>query len=77
MLEMRRQDLEELNQLLTLYAQLYGSRHAQKLLEEVSERYGKNYGESILGKAIPERQEEKENIQKRKKAGSENTERKV
>lgn len=55
MLEMRRQDLEELNQLLTLYAQLYGSRHAQKLLEEVSERYGKNYGESISGKGNPRR----------------------
>jgi len=43
-LGMEEQDLLELYQMLMLYARTYGSREAELLLYEVSERYSNSYG---------------------------------
>lgn len=53
MLEMKRQDMEELSQLLCLYERTYGSREAGELLKEVSDRYRNQYKENILEKRNP------------------------
>lgn len=50
---MKRQDLEELHQLLSLYGRSYGSKEAEKLLEEVAGCYSNSYGEDILEKRNP------------------------
>lgn len=52
-LEMKRQDMEELSQLLGLYERIYESREAGNLLKEVSERYRNRYKENILEKRNP------------------------
>ena len=52
-IEMKRQDLEELHQLLSLYERSYGSKEAEKLLEEMAQRYRNRYREEILGKRNP------------------------
>ena len=53
MIEMKRQDLEELHQLLILYERTYRDGFASELLEEVAERYSRNYGEDIWEKRNP------------------------
>lgn len=53
MLEMKRQDMEELSQLLGLYERTYGSREAKELVKEVSERYSNSYKENVLEKRNP------------------------
>ncbi len=53
MLDMKRQDMEELKQLLQVYASLYDDSQARQVLDELSERYQKTYGESIMGKRNP------------------------
>lgn len=53
MLEMKRQDLEELYQLLELYQRTYGSSLTGGLLAEVAGRYNSSYGEDISGKRNP------------------------
>ena len=50
MIEMKRQDLEELHQLLILYERTYRDILASELLEEVAGRYSRNYGEDIWEK---------------------------
>ena len=52
-LEMKRQDMEELSQLLRLYERTYGGREAGELLKEVSERYSNSYKGNILEKTNP------------------------
>lgn len=66
-LEMKRQDMEELWQLLSLYGRTYGSREAGELLEEVSGRYRNRYGESILGKRNPRKAGRKKQYTEEKK----------
>lgn len=53
MLEMKRQDMEELSQLLYLYERTYGSREAGELQKELSERYRNSYKDNILEKRNP------------------------
>lgn len=53
MQEMKRQDMEELSQLLRVYERTYGSGEAGNLLKEVSERYRNSYKENILEKRNP------------------------
>ena len=53
MLEMKRQDLEELYQLAGLYGKTYGSKAAGELLKEVARRYNSTYKEDIQGKRNP------------------------
>ena len=53
MLEMRRQDQEELYQLLLLYVRTYGSQEAEKLLMELKHRYASKYHEDISLKRNP------------------------
>ena len=53
MLEMKKQDLEELHQLLVLYERTYRDSLASGLLGEVAERYSRNYGEDIWAKRNP------------------------
>lgn len=54
MIEMNKQDLEELHQLLVLYGRTYrDSSLASGLLEEVARRYSRNYGEDIWEKRNP------------------------
>lgn len=53
MIEMKRQDLEELYQLLTLYERTHGSKNAEELLKEVAERYGRHYGKDIMKERNP------------------------
>lgn len=50
MIEMNKQDLEELHQLLVLYERAYRDSLASELLGEVAGRYSRNYGEDIWGK---------------------------
>lgn len=67
MLEMKRQDLEELNQLLRLYERTYGSREAVELLKEVGERYRKRYEEDIMEKRNPRKAGRKKRYPESKK----------
>lgn len=53
MIEMKKQDLEELHQLLVLYERTYRDSLASRLLGEVAGRYSKNYGEDIWEKRNP------------------------
>ena len=53
MVEMKRQDLEELHQLLVLYERTYGDSLASRLLEEVAGRYSRTYREGIWEKRNP------------------------
>ena len=53
MVEMKRQDLEELHQLLVLYERTYRDVLASGLLGEVAGRYSRTYGESIWEKRNP------------------------
>lgn len=54
MIEMNKQDLEELHQLLVLYERTYrGSSLASGLLEEVARRYSRNHREDIQEKRNP------------------------
>lgn len=46
--EMKRQDFEELSQLLRMYDRVYGSKEAKQLLLEVAQRYSNCYKEDIL-----------------------------
>ena len=55
MIEMIRQDLEELHQLLVLYERTYRDGLASGLLGEVEERYRKIYREDIWEKRNPRR----------------------
>lgn len=52
-MEMRRQDMEELYQLLEMYERTYGGRKAAEMSQEVSARYREEKGESISGKRNP------------------------
>lgn len=53
MLGMRRQDLEELYELLELYERTYGTEASGRLLAEISERYQNRYRENIGEKRNP------------------------
>ena len=53
MLGMKRQDLEELYQLLELYERTYGEKEAEKVLAKVEEDYRNIYGEKIGEKRNP------------------------
>ena len=53
MLEMKRQEMEELSQLLCVYERTYGSREAGEVLKELSERYRNRYKGDILEKRNP------------------------
>lgn len=53
MIEMKRQDLEELYQLLTLYKRTYGNRHVEEIQKEVAERYERHYGKDIMKERNP------------------------
>ena len=53
MLEMKRQDLEELYQLLSMYRGVYRAEEAGGILEEVRRRYRERYGEDIREKRNP------------------------
>ena len=50
-LEMKRQDMEELFQLLEVYERTYGGRNAREMKEELSARYREEKG----GEDISER----------------------
>lgn len=67
MLEMKRQDMEELSQLLGLYERTYGSREAGDLLKEISERYRNSYKENILEKRNPRNAGRKRRYKEEKK----------
>lgn len=67
MLEMKRQDMEELSQLLCLYERTYGSREAGELLKELSERYRNSYKENILEKRNPRKAGRKRQYTEEKK----------
>lgn len=60
-MELKRQDLEELYQLLVLYENIHGNSPAPELLEEVAERYRSNYGEDISTKRNPRNAGRKKN----------------
>lgn len=53
MIEMKRQDLEELCQLLALYERTYRDSFASGLLAEVTGRYNRIYKENIWEKSNP------------------------
>ena len=53
MLEMRRQEQEELYQLLLLYEKTYRSQEAEKLLKELKCRYTNIYHEDISQRRNP------------------------
>lgn len=53
MIEMKRQDLEELHQLLMLYERTYRDGLASELLEKVAGHYNRNHGEDIWEKRNP------------------------
>lgn len=52
-MEMKRQDMEELYQLLEVYERTYGGRNVTEMLQEVSARYREEKGESISQKRNP------------------------
>ena len=51
--ELKRQDMEELHQLLSLYERTYGSKEAGVLLVEVEQRYSNRYREDVQGRRNP------------------------
>lgn len=51
--EMKKQDLEELYQLLSMYKRTYESKKVMELLEEVEQRYRNNYKEDICKSRNP------------------------
>lgn len=51
--EMKRQDLEELHQLLSMYKRTYESKEVMDLLEEVEQRYSNSYKEDICKRRNP------------------------
>ena len=53
MIEMKRQDLEELHQLLMLYERTYRDSLASELLEKLAGQYTRIYGEDICEKRNP------------------------
>lgn len=73
MLEMKRQDMEELSQLLCLYERTYGSREAGELLKELSERYRNSYKENILEKRNPRKAGRKRQYTEEKRKNLENS----
>lgn len=52
-MEMKRQDMEELFQLLEMYERTYGGRKVTEMLQEVSARYRVEKGEGISQKRNP------------------------
>lgn len=52
-MEMKRQDMEELFQLLEVYKRTYGGREVTEMLQEVSARYRAEKGERISQKKNP------------------------
>lgn len=52
-MEMKRQDLEELYQLVRVYEMVYDGIVAQKFAEEIEKRYEDIYEEKITGKRNP------------------------
>ena len=51
--EMKRQDMEELYQLLEVYERTYGGRKVREMLQEVSARYREEKGGSVSQKRNP------------------------
>ena len=69
-LEMKRQDMEELFQLLEVYERTYGGRNAREMKEELSARYREEKGGgNISEKSPPRGRQEKAAYGRRKKAG--------
>lgn len=52
-MEMKRQDMEELYQLLEVYERTYGGRKVTEMLQEVSAKYREEKGEGISQKRNP------------------------
>ena len=75
--EMNRQDMEELYQLLELYERTYGGRKVTEMRQEVSARYREEKGEVISQKRNPRRagrkrrytEEEKQRIRELRDGG--------
>lgn len=53
MIHMKKQDIEELSQLLRLYENTYRSKDAERLLEEIATLYKEQYGKSIFDAKNP------------------------
>ena len=67
MIEMKRQDLEELHQLLMLYERTYRDSLASELLEKLAGQYTRIYGEDICEKRNPRKAGRKNSIRKKTK----------
>lgn len=52
-MEMKRQDMEELYQLLEVYERTYGGREVTEMLQEVTARYREEKGGNIAQKRNP------------------------
>lgn len=71
-MEMKRQDMEELFQLLEVYERTYGGSVVSEIIKELCARYRGATGENVSEKRNPGEQDGKASIQKKKKNGSGN-----
>ena len=71
-MEMKRQDMEELYQLLEVYERTYGGRKVRGMVQEVSARYREKKGGASPRRGIPGERDENNDTQKTKSVGSGN-----